>query len=102
MRIFQNQKMGNGMVNELFTPNDLEICRRTLIMHSQSDFLNIRLLVLITVDNIKKPELALSSVLALKRVTRECRFQFPTSFADELVDVMRKALLSKMKIFMHL
>ena len=37
-------------------------------------------------------ELALASVLTLKRITRECRFQFDPALSLQLAEVMRKSL----------
>ena len=41
---------------------------------------------------IQKSELALTSVLTLKRITRECRFQFDPALSLQLAEVMRKSL----------
>jgi len=52
----------------------------------------ISLLLPLVVPGLQKPELALTSVLTLKRITRECRFQFDPALSLQLAEVMRKSL----------
>merc|ERR1712062_705700 len=52
----------------------------------------INTLLPLVIPGLEKTDLALTSVLTLKRIKRECRFNLNQSLAIELVEVMRRSL----------
>ena len=58
----------------------------------QVNMFGLRFSIIMSNHSIQKPELALTSVLTLKRITRECRFQFDPALSLQLAEVMRKSL----------